>query len=188
MYLGHDYVGLHLGAEYNGNHGTAGPPMNEIVDRYLRDGTLADLNYFRLLVEQVRCFRRPEEFYYDDVSRIRATGAHSSVAVYRENVRESTDEIVRLVTAIDPRIIIIGGGHAHKQFVRQILPKLTNWRGDLVRARNPSVQGHRGSLEQWVSCYRSFRTDLAARARPPLVRHWHLYAQNVDGPLQLRPA
>lgn len=186
MHFAHDYVGLHLGAEYNGDHGAAGPSMNELVGRYLREGTLSDLNYFRLLVHQVRCFDDPRRFYYDDVSCVRASGSHSSPAVYRENVQQSVGEIVSLVEAIAPRLIIVAGVYAYQEFTRQILPRLPHWRGDIVRTRNPSVQGHRGSLEQWEQCYRSFRTDLTTQPRPSFVRKWHLHATDAGGPMQLR--
>lgn len=134
MLIAHNYVGLHLGAEYNGDHGAAGPSMNELVARYLREGTPPDTNYFRLLVEQVRCFGDPRCFYYDDVSRVRAGGSHSSRAVYRENVRQSVSEIVSLVTTLAPRLIIVAGVHAYREFTEQILPGLPTWRGDLVSA------------------------------------------------------
>jgi hypothetical protein len=186
MNLDHNYVGLHLGAEYNNQHGAAGPSMNEIVSRYLREGTLTDLNYFRLLVEQVRCFGSPEAFHYDDVSRVRATGSHSPLEEYRNNVRRSVGEVVTLVETIKPRLIIVAGVHAYREFARQILPKLPGWRGDLVRTRNPSVQAHRGSVEEWEKSYRSFRTDLAGLPTPPVVRRWHLYARNAGCPMELR--
>jgi hypothetical protein len=62
MTIVHECPGLHLGAEYNADHGAAGQPMNELVRTYLRAGTLGDLNYCRLLMEQVRCFCDPEDF------------------------------------------------------------------------------------------------------------------------------
>jgi hypothetical protein len=180
-----NYLGLHLGAEYNGDHGAAGPSMNELVGRYLREGTLSDLNYFRLLVQQVRCFGDPERFYYDDVSRVRAGGSHSSPSVYRENVRQSAGEMISLVEALEPRLIIIAGIHAYREFTRQVLTKVANWRGDLIRTRNPSAQGHRGRVDLWEQCYRSFRTDLGSQTRPLVMRKWHLHASDANGPLQL---
>lgn len=180
------YLGLHLGAEYNGDHGAAGPSMNELVRRYLHDGTLQDTNYFPLLVEQVACFGDPTLFYYDDVSRVHAGGSHSAPDVYRENVRQSVDAIASLIHELAPPVIIVAGIYAYKEFTRQILPTLVGWRGDLVRTRNPSVQGHRGSLEEWKTCYRSFRSDLLLDSGRQGVRKWHLHATNAAGPFRLQ--
>jgi hypothetical protein len=178
------YLGLHLGAEYNRTHGDAGDPMNELVRRYF-EGALRDPNYFPLLVEQVACFGDPRRFYYDDVSRVRAGGRHSEDDLYRENVRQSVGGVSTLVKELDPRIIIVAGGLAFTEFVRQVLPAAPLWRGDLVKARNPSSRGHYGTQEAWQLCYRRFRSALSSEPRPQEVRKWHLHATDAAGPLRL---
>jgi len=186
MTVNESFLGLHLGAEYNESHGAAGPSMNELVRQFLDNGSLPDNNYFTLLVEQVACFGDPRHFYYDDVSRVRAGGSHTREEVYQLNVNKSVGEIVTLISELDPRIIVVAGSLAFKEFTRQILPHLPHWQGDLVKTRNPSTRGHWGPSAEWEQRYRSFRTDLALEPRPQLVRKWHLHASDVRCNLELR--
>lgn len=168
------FDGVHLGAEYNADHGSAGPSMNELVAKFRRGDSFADPAYFRLLVAQVACFGDPGRFFYDDVSRVRAGGRLSPADTYRESVRQSVPGIVAALGELHPRLIIVAGGLAYEEFCSQVLPQLPGWRGDVVRARNPSAQGHRGSPAEWLARYRAFQSGLIAEPVPAGVRCWHL--------------
>lgn len=186
----HPPTGLHLGAEYNGNHGAAGPPMDELVSEYLRLGSIRDEMYFRFLLAQVRCFGEPSQFRYDDVSQVRAGGKHSSKDVYRERVGRSVTRLSSIIQERDPRLIIVAGTLAFDEFERQILPMIPKWRGDVIRARNPSAQAHWVDAGQstglWFQRYREFRSTLLVEPRPKSVRRWHLQARDADAPFQLK--
>ncbi len=168
------FDGVHLGAEYNADHGSAGPSMNELVARFRRGDSFANPAYFRILVAQVACFGDPGRFFYDDVSRVRAGGRLSPPDKYRENVRQSAPGIVATLRELQPRLIIVAGGRAYEEFCSQVLPQLPSWRGDLVRARNPSAEGHRGRPADWLARYGTFRSGLLDEPTPAEVRSWHL--------------
>lgn len=178
------YLGLHLGAEYNAEHPAAGPPMNELVAKFWA-GTIANERYFRCLVEQVACFGDPDGFYFDDVSRIRARGSHTDAVQYRRNVQASVGELVALIAQLEPRVIIVAGGRAHHEFVRQVLPHARTWHGHLVRARNPSNQGHWGSLSSWIESYKRCRPTILEDPIPDRVLRWHLKSPSPGIPFQL---
>lgn len=185
MKEGGPHLGLHLGAEYNGNHKVAGPSMNELVDRYLRDARFHEFSYFRFLMEQVRCFGDPRQFYYDDVSKVRVGGVHSNIDIYRENVRRSVAELVQVVREVQPRLIIVAGTLAFSEFNSQVLPRIPDWRGDLIKTRNPSAQGHRGRPSLWLERYRSFQSNMLSGPAPERIRKWHLLSRNAETPFRL---
>lgn len=179
------FDGVHLGAEYNAGHGSAGPSMNELVARFRRGDSFADPAYFRLLDAQVSCFGDPGGFYYDDVSTVRAGGRLSPADKYRESVRQSVPALAVLLRELHPRLVIIAGGQAYDEFCAQLLPLLAGWQGDVVRTRNPSAQGHRGRPADWVARYAAFRSTLLTDRAPPEVRHWHLACSEAKPAFQL---
>ena len=173
--------GLHLGSEYNGDHAAAGPSMQELMARYLAGHDLPGATYFKFVEAQARCFGDPHRFRYHDVSWVRAGGRQTKQPLYGQHVARHADALARYVLGVDPGVVVIGGGDAHDEFVRQILPRLRGWVGHVVRARNPSSNGHFGMRHADV--LRGYG-ELARlnRLRQPAaaVTHWKLKIEAAE--------
>lgn len=166
---------LHLGSEYNANHVAAGPSMDDLMQTYLAGRPVPKPTYFKFVAAQAGCFGEPRRFRYSDVSLVPAGGEQTPAEQYARNVAQTAPRVIALVRDLDPAVVVVAGGSAYGEFCAQILPKLSGWRGHVVKAWNPSAQAHRGKHDPWLARYRQLaRTQPLRGARPATVTHWRL--------------
>lgn len=173
---------LWLGAEYNQNYGDI-ESTDELMRQYLEFGrTNRNADFFERLETQVRCFGNPNDFFYDDVSQVRANGLHNERVQYQENVEQSVQYHISLFKRFNPGIILIGGSLAFDAWRRIILPHLVYDNLVVVKIRNPSPQAHRGNPDEWLRKYQQFKADLSQYVGLKLL---HLKCSNIKSDFEL---
>ncbi len=151
------------------------------MEQYLGGAILSDPTYFKFTAAQARCFGDPRRFHYHDVSWVRAGGQQTKQPLYGQYVAKNAKALARYVLGVEPGLIIVGGGDAHDEFLAQILPRLGDWRGHVVRAWNPSSNGHFGKEHAWVeSRYGEVARLNLLRTLPDAVEHWKLTPEPDD--------
>lgn len=174
---------LWLGAEYNANYKDI-ETTDALMKKYLDSGSINKNNsFFERLEAQVSIFGNPKDFYYDDVSRVKATGKHTEKSQFEASVKESIEHHVQLYNDLKPNLILIGGSLAFDAYCNFILPKLSFDNLILVKLRNPSPQAHRGNQEEWNCKYKNFTADLSHYEGLSLL---HLKCSNIDSELELQ--
>jgi len=148
---------LWLGAEFNSNQGDV-RSMDEISHVALRNGLRSQDTYFQILKAQVNSLgisMTHDSLYFDDVSIVPSGGRHSDEDIYRKNVTLSKWYHIRLLHQYQPSLIIIGGGLAMREYVRQVLSDSVI-QPIVLRLRNPSPQAHFGTIygeDGWLEQY-----------------------------------
>jgi hypothetical protein len=173
---------LWLGAEYNQNYGDT-ESTDELMRQYLNSGTInKNTSFFVRLKAQVSCFGNPNDFCYDDVSRVRASGKHTKKDQFESNVSESVDYHKDLFRNHKPRVILIGGSQAYDAWCKFILRHLVYDNLFVVKIRNPSRQAHRGNSDEWLNKYQQFKADLSQNVGLKLL---HLKCSNIKSDFKL---
>ncbi len=158
--------------------------MNDLMKRFLsRDASMRRTQFLQILEKQVSVFGSPQEFFYDDVSRVRATGTHSEACIYEQNVRNSVEHHVRQFELLKPTLILVGGGLAFENFRRIVQPHLSAKSLAIVRIRNASRQAHRGPIDSWMDKYRETKLEIPEEQG---IRFYHLACRSHRDPFQLR--
>ncbi len=158
--------------------------MNDLMKRFLsRDSSVKRTQFLAVLEQQVSVFGSPLEFYYDDVSRVRATGKHSEPGTYEQNVRDSVEHHIRQFELLKPKLVLIGGGLAFENFRRIVLPDLNVESLAIVRIRNASRQAHRGPIAFWMEKYHETKIEIPEEHG---IQFYHLACQGNGEPFRLR--
>ena len=190
---------LHLAAEYNATrvHGVE-VDMNEMIRLYEAGEWSDNSRYMERTIAQVHAMSALMAWegglkpirYFDDVSRVPATGQHSPKPEYRENVRRSVDHHRALFERFEPDGVIVAGGEALDAFLDIVVPALSTPPPLVVGMRNPGDQGHRGSWENgWRYRYQEVSTLLmgTAQVMQPMPTVYKLVSRNAKVPFRLQP-
>jgi hypothetical protein len=129
-----------------------------------------------LLKAQVSCFGDPADFFYDDVSQVKATGKHTDPKTYESNAIQSLPYQKQLFTRLNPELILIGGQQAFDAYCKIILPELQYDSLIIVKLRNPSPQAHRGQINRWLDKYQALQISLTKKEGLPF---FHLKCSNI---------
>ncbi len=158
--------------------------MNDLMKRFLsRDSSMKRTQFLEVLEQQVSVFGPPLEFYYDDVSRVRATGKHSEPGTYEQNVCDSVEHHIRQFELLKPKLVSIGGGLAFENFRKIVLPNLNVESLAIVRIRNASRQAHRGPVASWMEKYHKTKIEIPEEHG---IHFYHLACRSSGEPFHLR--
>lgn len=174
---------LWLGAEYNQNYGDT-ECTHSIMRQYLKTGIVKNNpDFFEKLKAQVSCFGNPNDFHYDDLSQVKASGKHTEKNQFELNVRKSVDHHKGLFRENNPNIVLIGGTDAFKAWCQIILPYLKFDNLVVIKIRNPSPQAHWGEHCKWVKKYRKYKADLSGYKEG--LNLLHLKCSNIESDFEL---